>query len=185
MAHCGPLTFKNDDPNLPYPVSLQHLHGGPLVEQIAPGSVDWSFLIVRHPVARLISEYRFQKRKPRLLRDSLSFGGWLHYSFLRQRLNPWYRDNHFRMQTDFLYPDCEIFRFEDSVDDVVVRFAKRMNQPTPAARIHEKKSSRTDVELTQQHLDRIAAHYKADLDYFGYGMDKASLKKAGVELPRL
>ncbi|MEL6736521.1 MAG: hypothetical protein AAFO98_11740, partial [Pseudomonadota bacterium] len=95
------------------------------------------------------------------------------------------RENPSASESDCLYPDCEIFRFEDSVDDVVDRFAKRMNQPTPAARIHEKKSSGIDVELTQQHLDRIAAHYKADLDYFGYGMDKASLTNAGVELPRL
>jgi len=183
MEQSGTITLKGRDKALPYPCTLQHLHAEPLLEQTAPETIDWAFLIVRHPVARLVSEYRFQKRKPRLLRDVLTFSGWLNYAFARERLNPWYRDNHFRPQTDFVYPGAEVFRFEDGVDQVLKAVAERLECAVPEKGIHEKKSKRIPVNLTARHLERIAAHYKADLDQFGYGMDTASLRNVGVELP--
>lgn len=184
METCGPLEFKDRDPGLPYPCTLQHLHAEPLLEHFAPATVDWSFLIVRHPVARLVSEYRYQKRKPRIVRDVLSLSGWLSYAFARQRLNPWYRDNHFRDQAQFIYPESEIFRFEDGVDQVLSAVSNRLDCPMPDGGIHEKKSKLIPVPFTARDLDRIAKHYRADLDQFGYEMDKASLAAAGVEPPQ-
>lgn len=184
MEQCGDLQFKDRDAALPYPCTLQHLHAAPLLDHIAPDTVDWSFVIVRHPVARLVSEYRYQKRKPRMLRDALDFSGWLAYAFTRYRLNAWYRDNHFRPQSEFVYPDSQIFRFEDGVDDAMSAVSQRLNVPVPEAGIHEKKSKRIPVALTDRHLKRIADQYRTDLDQFGYGMDHASLVAAGVEPPR-
>ena len=57
--------------------SAQHLHAEALASIDAADGHDWSFTIVRHPVARLVSEYRYQMRKPGWLRSRLSFAGWL------------------------------------------------------------------------------------------------------------
>jgi len=160
--------------------SAQHLHAEALAAIDAAEGHDWSFTIVRHPVARLVSEYRYQMRKPGLLRSRLSFSGWLSYALSRRALDPWYRDNHFRPQHEFVLPGMETMRFEDGVDSCLRRIGERLGTPAPATPIREKPSPDVPLVLTARALARIGETYARDFADFGYGRDEASLLGAGI-----
>ena len=160
--------------------SAQHLHAKAL-SSIAAGEVhDWTFTIVRHPVARLVSEYRYQMRKPGWLRSRLSFSGWLSYALARRSVDSWYRDNHFRPQHEFILPGMEIMRFEDGVDTCLRRIAERLGTPAPTVSIREKPSPETPLTLSSVSLARIRNTYARDFAEFGYGVEVSSLLDAGL-----
>ena len=62
---------------------------------------DGFFMVVRHPVERLLSQYRYQTRKANPIQDRMSFFFWLRYVLLRRRINLYYRVNHFRLPHEF------------------------------------------------------------------------------------
>ncbi|MFN3546110.1 MAG: sulfotransferase family 2 domain-containing protein [Mesorhizobium sp.] len=160
--------------------SAQHLHAKALSSIDAGDGHDWTFTIVRHPVARLVSEYRYQMRKPGWLRSRLSFSGWLSYALARRAIDPWYRDNHFRPQHEFILPGMEILRFEDGVDACLRRIAERLGTPAPTASIREKPSPETPLTLSSAALARIRTTYARDFAEFGYGVEVSSLIDAGL-----
>jgi hypothetical protein len=160
--------------------SAQHLHADALASIGAADGHDWCFTIVRHPVARLVSEYRYQMRKTGWLRDRLSFSGWLSYALSRRALDPWYRDNHFRPQHEFILPGMETMRFEDGIDACLSRIAKKLGAPLPTMPIHEKLSPPRPLVLTAAALARIKTTYARDFADFGYSVERTSLLDAGL-----
>lgn len=178
-AH-APLRLKNQD--LPgQTCSSQHLHAAALKNLGEFSGLDWTFTIVRHPVARVVSEYRYQMRKPRGLRARLSFSGWLTYALARRRLNASYRDNHFRAQHEFVAESVEVLRFEEGMDKCLARIAARLGLPAPDDIPHEKPSPAIAVSLTRANLAAIERAYAQDYSQFGYRNDANALQEAGVD----
>ncbi len=181
LSEHGPLLLKGHGRAAGLRCSAQHLHAEALGAIHEAQGYDWAFTIVRHPVARLVSEHRYEMRKPGWLRSRLSFSGWLALALARRAADPWYRDNHFRPQHAFILPGMEIMRFEDGVDACLRRIAARLGVPAPTRSIREKVSPHTPISLTARVLARIGQAYESDLDQFGYGMDEASLLDAGIK----
>lgn len=119
------------------PVTPQHYHRELYRDQLPPGAVDASFAILRDPLARLVSEYRFRHRKragwyaldPRfhlgwrlvkIGRDYrlLTFAQWVEAVLDGARADPCLNDNHIRPQVDFLCKGMTLFRFEDGLAPV-------------------------------------------------------------------
>ena len=181
LASHGPLTLKGRKAS-GMPCSAQHLHADALVARDAHVGHDWVFTVVRHPVARLLSEYRYQMRKPRGLRRWLSFSAWLRYSLARRAMSSSYRDNHFRSQQEFLLPDIEVLRFEDGIDKCLTHVAGKIGVPVPVSTIHEKRSEPVNFDFKPADMERIFAAYEGDFAQFSYGTDEAALVAAGVVL---
>lgn len=180
LSEHGPLLLKGNATRSGLKCSSQHLHADALSSLNADKGHSWIFTIVRHPVARLVSEYRYQMRKPRWLRKHMSFTTWLSYALIRRAIDPWYRDNHFRPQHEFILPGMEIMRFEDGVDVCLNRIAEKLGTPSPSSVIHEKTSSALPVTLTMSTLDTIWRSYSRDFSDFGYSYDAASLRESGI-----
>jgi hypothetical protein len=180
LAIHGTVTLKSDRHAEGFPCSAQHLHAEPLSSLVETAKVDLSFMMVRHPVARIASEYRYQMRKRGWLRDRLSFSGWLRYALARRAINPWYRDNHFRPQHEFELAGAEVFRFEDGVDACIAMLAERLGTPPPARQIREKISPARGFAFSCGDLARIEAVYAKDLARYGYDMGRDALLKAGL-----
>ncbi len=104
LSSHGQLSLKSTSREEHMGCRLQHLHAEPLKQICDPQQINWSFMVIRHPVARILSEYRYRMRKGHWLRDRVSFSTWLSYSFGRYRFDSYYRDNHFRPQYEFEYP---------------------------------------------------------------------------------
>lgn len=180
LSDHGPILLKGNGGSTGFRCSAQHLHAEALTSIDADKGCDWIFTIVRHPVTRLTSEYRYQMRKPGWLRSRLSFSAWLSYAFARRAVDPYYRDNHFRPQHEFVMPGTRIMRFEDGIDVCLARIAERLGLPPPSGTIHEKPSPGGDVTLTPATLRKIEHVYRRDLELFGYDIHDTSADRMGA-----
>lgn len=180
FIECGVLLLKNSRAPNGFSCNLQHLHAEPLSAIIEVEKLDYSFMITRHPVARIASEYRYQMRKKNWLRDRLGFSQWLAYAMARRALNPWHRDNHFRPQYEFELPGMEIFRFEHGIDACIKFVAERLDLPVSAQSIRENSSPVCHFRFTADDLTLIERVYAQDLKSYQYGMERADLLEAGI-----
>lgn len=166
-------------------VNLRHLHGDLLRKVFFPQMIDYAFTVVRHPVSRIVSEYRYQRRAAglHLTRWRMAgFNTWLRYSLRQAAANLDYRDRHFRPQVDFLCFDCAVHRYEDGLEAVMagVGAAAGINIPfEPAPR---NISPHREVQISQSSLDLIARFYADDFERFGYKVEVPPIK--GVRGPQ-
>ncbi len=175
LGQNGTLTLIGNKKKFFFRCSEQHLHAEPLRKYCNPADMDWIFMIVRHPVDRIISEYRFQMRKQKFIRNALSFSNWLRYSLTVSKINGYHRDNHFRPQHSFEIKGAEIFRFEDGISNCISKISERLNIPCPSIEIHKKRSQNMKVKISKQDLKLIEHYYKKDFDLYSYSSDFESV----------
>lgn len=138
------------------------------LEEILPAHIDHSFTVVRDPVERTLSQYRFQSNNKNVL-TRLGFATWLQVMRACLRRDARCFDNHLRPQTDFVPDHATIFRLEDGLgrvtvwlDDVTGRTAPEV---TPG---HILKAPDRAVTLSHQDLAAIQDMYAADYARFDY-----------------
>jgi hypothetical protein len=148
----------------------RHLHGELLEQMIHPGMIDYAFMVVRHPLARMFSEYHYQRRPGTAgirWQRLTGFEAWLDYSLWRSSLDPGYWENHFRPQSSFECFDCEVFRLEDGLDAMSHRLSEVTGQPigtAPTLNSHP----RSHPVLGRSIRAKISRRYGPDLYRYGY-----------------
>jgi len=99
LGQAGPAVFEERIKFRGGVFGPRHLPAAVLEKVFFPEMIDYAFIVVRHPVARLISEYRYQRRSG-LIQPSrfrmFGFDTWLGYALYRLRSDPDWRDFHFR-----------------------------------------------------------------------------------------
>lgn len=151
--------------------------------RVLPRTPDHVFAVVRDPVARMISEYRYQKTERlvgpfgRPLR-ALSFSTWLRVMLVLARRNPYTHDNHFRPQSAFL-PETgvTVFRLEDGLEPVGDWLCGLLGGRRGAAAFpHDLKTADAAVEVrpSRQDLELIVRTYATDYRRFGYALPDLS-----------
>ena len=146
---------------------------------VLPSKPDHVFTVVRDPVARLISEYKFHRtlrgtgRVGRLLRQ-LDFSTWLRVVLRAARQDPFLFDNHLRAQHEFIPESgAVVFRLEDGLEKVSVWLAGLEAGEREAGVIEHKLASRAPrrgLRPSRQDLELIARTYAADYELFGYSL---------------
>lgn len=106
-----------DPPNSPQHLIWKDAQG------ILPKPPDAVFALVRDPMARMVSEYHYQRDRRRGTRAGrwlacLPFSLWLRLMLRLARLNPYAFDNHLRPQCDFVPKEAEVFPLEDGLGPV-------------------------------------------------------------------
>lgn len=140
-----------------------------LEEIFDPAMFDLVFMVVRHPVARLVSEYRYQRRKGGYrLANFLGFGWWLRYHLFRFRSNPSWRDHHFRPQTSFESLGCRVFRLEEGLAAPFAALAEVTGVPRNENPPRRNVSVPIPVKVSGRDLCSIARVYEADFKRYGY-----------------
>jgi hypothetical protein len=91
---------------LGFPCSPQHFHAE-IVTNLFRDKTFFKlrFAVVRHPVDRMLSEYRMFDANLRV-----SIHKWVDRSFIRYSTDSYYRDNHFRPQTEFIDQLTAVYR---------------------------------------------------------------------------
>ncbi len=153
------------------PNSPQHLTWAD-AEQILPSKPDLVFALVRDPVARIMSEYRYQRRYRRGTRAGralafLPFPLWLRLMLAVARRNPYAFDNHLRPQSDFVPAGAEVFRLEDGLQravDWLAMVAEAEDLAAPERRLATGHQDQTDPAT----LARISDAFAEDYRRFGY-----------------
>ncbi|PWE18732.1 hypothetical protein DDZ18_03830 [Marinicauda salina] len=108
----GPLTLEDRERGC----SPQHMHAALLEETFDPENFDEIFALVRHPVDRFVSQYKFLLAAGRKVPD---FHTWMEGVPERLRRDPFVYDNHLRPQHEFIWTSrCRVFRLEEGLDAV-------------------------------------------------------------------
>jgi hypothetical protein len=162
-------------------VKLRHGEFGPrhqpaevLTRVFLPEMIDYAFMVVRHPLSRLVSEYRYQRRNawPHLSRlRFLGFDIWLRLALWRAGRDPGSRLGHFRAQVDFECFGAEVFRYEDGLEAVMRRLSEVTGVHIPARTPPRNVSPPRQVSISHDSLRRVHDAYRADFDRFGYTDD--------------
>jgi uncharacterized caspase-like protein len=132
---------------------------------IRAGFYDHGFAILRDPVARLVSEYRYRAGQVRRRTDKAMppFGAWVGRSFRRYDRDPYVLDNHIRPQTEFVVPGLQLFAFEAGLDPVFDWIDRVTGDASAAPREWRLKSDAEEVvEVAPETRAAIREFYAAD-----------------------
>lgn len=159
-------------------VSPQHWHRAFYDLFVDFDRVDLGFITVRHPVDRLLSEYRWRvKRKE----AQSGFSEWLDSVTEALKTDPCCLDNHLRPQIDFFHPSMEVHRFELGFGD---GWAQALGERAQASftelsvqrRLQTR--DRVDAPLSAGDWDRALAfcqdRYAQDFEVFDYHPEEAT-----------
>jgi len=139
--------------------------------RLVPGNAA-IFSVVRDPVARVISEFRFQARRGLRRRrlTELGFSTWLRLVLRAARRDPRVFDNHLRPQVDMVPAGAEVFPLEAGHGPVIAWLDRIAGAPAPAVQIgsDEPGGFRGPVAPSRQDLQLIGEFYAADYARFGY-----------------
>jgi len=173
------------------PCSPQHLTWTDAAAFL-PRPPDAVFAMVRDPLARMVSEYRYQRRARRgtplgRALALLPFATWLRAMLGLAVANPYAFDNHLRPQSDFVPEGARIFRLEAGFAPVGAWLGEVTGEPPPVVFPHELDGgARADIRLYSEDIELIAAAFAGDYARFGYGLpDPAALPRdpwAGARL---
>jgi hypothetical protein len=140
---------------------------------------DYSFCVVRHPIARLKSEYCWQFRNAPPDRKKMSFDDFVKGYFREYALNPYIHDNHVRPQHEFVGPDItRIFKFEEGLDKIISEVFKDMKitskSPISIKKLNASEDHLPDglnsstIEMTPETEALIRKFYEKDFEKFSY-----------------
>jgi hypothetical protein len=117
--------------------NLQHMHAELFDTFIPAEFYHKGFCVVRHPVARLISEYRWRQT---LEQSSLPFDSWVRKQITAYAEDQYILDNHLRPQHEFIGRKIQVFRFEDGMETILAQVSK-MTGLTLNPKTHVRKPS--------------------------------------------
>lgn len=150
------------------PCSPQHLHAAAIKKLFPERTFDWAFMVVRHPVERTISQYKYQIRKTGGMKVKLPFSLWLRYVFGRQRISPHYRDNHFLPQHLYEGFSADVFHFENGIDSCIATINRKFDLAPPTIAPWEKHSEPISLDVSKADLELIRSFYREDFNRYGY-----------------
>ena len=167
--------------------SPMHISAADLTDLYPQGSVDLVLAVVRNPLHRLLSSYRYHQNKG-LKRQfaKVGFSNWLDVMLRATDGVRSFTDNHLRPQTEMVPAHAEIFKLEEGLQKPADRVAEVLGPgATDSALTHANKSrGQTAAEiLSRDDVDRITEFYAADYERFGYekpDLSEFPLKSRGV-----
>lgn len=151
----------------------QHMNGKMLEEIFQLDRFDFTFLMARNPLARFKSRYVWSNRKSAKI-DPVVGQNWVEKQFREYSTNKFVGGNHVRPQVDFLTPGCDVYHFENGMqnmfDDLDSRFDLGLQKSIPRVREGNKVSSMSssDVVVTESIERRVKEFYAEDYMRFGY-----------------
>ena len=96
--------------------SPQHMHGDLLKSYFDLSKFSSIFMMVRHPVERIISEYNYRMKIAKIeKKENVEINTWINEAIQACSFNPYIYDNHLRPQWHFLLDNCKVFKLEDSM----------------------------------------------------------------------
>ena len=156
----------------------QHMPAAEFLRLIPRGWITSSFAVVRHPLTRLISAYRYHVlvagRDPAVWSVDDWFADWLAH----HRSDPFRYDGHLRLQCDLVPDDATVFPLEQGLDGIVAhldRLSGKRSGPRDLAVMNEGRydTIRFDgADVPQpETLAAVADFYADDFTRFGYDPD--------------
>ncbi len=154
------------------PSSPQHFIWADACPQFARPP-DAVFAVVRDPVARMESEYRWQRQGRRgtclgRALSRLSFSFWLKLMLEASRLSPYVFDNHFRPQSDFVPKGAQVFHLENGLQPAIDWLLEMTGEPLCGIPMPHSLAGQGSVQASPDDHALIASTFAEDYRRFGY-----------------
>ena len=155
--------------------SPQHILGDQLNVLFAPGFIDESFAVVRHPVDRLRSAFHFQRDIEKTIAPTMTLADFVERLSDTSFRNSRAFDNHFQQQVKIVPKDARIFWFEDGLDAVFDHIDALGSSSEPrSATPHRLRTAKPIEPVSPELQARIAALFEDDMAAFGYDLGPES-----------
>jgi len=156
--------------------SPQHLVWDDALETL-PSHPDLVFAIVRDPVTRMQSEYRWQRQSRRGTRlgralSYLPFGLWLRVMLSLAERHPYAFDNHFRPQSAFVPEGAKVFKLEEGLDPALCWLAVQTGVSHDPDEVKHTNTTGRATPIASQAVARIVQVFGEDYSRFGYPKPK-------------
>lgn len=139
------------------------------LEDVLPHDTDHFFAVVRDPLSRMQSQYRFQRGVSRT--RWLDFSTWLRVMLCASRIDPRVYQNHIRPQSDLVKEGSAVFRLEDKFTDMVAWLDEVTNSSRPDVTVgHLLKREPENIVMKRQDVELISEFYSQDYERFGYDL---------------
>lgn len=154
--------------------SPQHVDRDALATLLPRPLIDAAFTVVRHPVSRILSVYRFQRDVENQIPADLPFPAWLENLEASLADDPFQLDGHARPQTDFLPERCTLFHLEHGLDRIIPYLDRIAGTSDGRRRIlhlnnaSDRAGKRQDIKPTDEDVARIARIYAEDFRVLSY-----------------
>ena len=146
--------------------SPQHWHATMLENVCNLSRMAYSFCIVRNPVDRILSEYRWRVK---YFGVTKSADEWIPEALAAYAANPFVHDNHIRPQCEFIVAGMRVFRLESGVDAIVREISSALGiglAPLQHAAMQSEGAGISD-HISDQTRDAVDRFYRSDLDLWG------------------
>ena len=169
--------------------SPQHINVEALDRLFPAGFFDASFTVVRHPEARIVSAFHFQREVEKTISDQVPFAHWLEDLEISRGENPYVHDNHVRPMADLVPDGSDVFHLEHGLDAIIPWFDRltgNTDGPRAIPKVNERGAHAKaggNVELTETDRARIAEIYAVDYARFGYEPGTKAPLAPAPELP--
>ena len=133
----------------------------------------YSFAVVRHPVKRMVSEYKWALERSTLTGPlaGMGFADFIRYMFEQYRSNENVASGHFKPQVRFVGEKVrKIFKYEAGLDSIINRVLQDigMTVSTQLSLPVVNKTSGRDVVPSDSDVALIREVYAEDFEAFGY-----------------
>ena len=138
----------------------------------------YSFAVVRHPVRRMVSEYKWamEKSTASAMLAGMSFADYLTFMFEQYRRDENVAAGHFKPQVRFVGDKVsKIFKYEAGLDNIVTHVLRDVGLSfegkAKLPRVNH--SAPSNVDVSSDDLKLIRDFYAEDYSVFGYGTEGA------------
>ncbi len=132
-----------------------------------PHDVDHFFALVRNPLNRIQSQFRFQEGASKTRR--FEFSTWLRIMFAATTFDPRAYLNHICPQGDLVPEGSEIFKLEDKFSDMIAWLDDVTGTTAPDIEVgHLLKRKSQPVPVFREDVKLITEFYAEDYKRFGY-----------------
>lgn len=149
------------------PCSPQHFHAALLSIVLKNSPIDYKFMVVRHPLRRLESEYKFRKKHFGDVKN-MDFEAWVAHALETYLKNPYHLDNHLRPMTEFILPNTQVYKLEDGLerlrDDLHSRYPTAIAKEKAIPHAHETGTEERCGIASKEVTDLVYGFYKEDFE---------------------
>lgn len=137
------------------------------VKEILPHDLAYSFTVVRDPLKRLESEFRYQSGVSQM--SKLGFSLWLKVILKAARAEPRLYENHIRPQSDLVPEGAEVFKLEEGFDAMIAALDRVTGCAAPEVSVpHINSRSKEPIMMCRADVAAVTAFYATDYNRFGY-----------------
>ena len=155
--------------------SPQHMHGDLFKAYFDLSKFSSIFMMVRHPVERIVSEYNWRMRIAKIEKTkNTEINTWINEALQAYSSNPYIYDNHLRPQWHFLLDNCKVFKLEDKMNFEWVESIEKhcdIKFQIREVRIFFSSGLPTKdigMKLSKETFDLICKFYEKDFEIFKY-----------------